>query len=136
MLHSQLVAGSRGFGVLPKNAFGYPKAMLAKPVTSWENTVPESEVVIFSCFFDSGQTVQCGADDVPLFGHPDFSRHGIADFLTTHHQHPAPAQLLPGNVLKLSSFIGTFQRQILAVGQLWTDRDVSEFINLAAIAFQ
>ena len=38
MLHSQPMAGSRGFGVLPKNAFGYPKAMLAKPVTGWERS--------------------------------------------------------------------------------------------------
>lgn len=47
MLHSQPMAGIRGFGVLPKNAFGYPKAMLAKPVTGWENTTLESEPVMF-----------------------------------------------------------------------------------------
>lgn len=47
MLRSQPMAGSRGFGVLPKNAFGYPKAMLAKPVTGWENTTLESEPVMF-----------------------------------------------------------------------------------------
>lgn len=41
------MADSRGFGVLPKNAFGYPKAMLAKPVTGWENTTLESEPVMF-----------------------------------------------------------------------------------------
>lgn len=47
MLHSQPMAGSRGFGEHPKNAFGYPKAMLAKPVTGWENTTLESEPVMF-----------------------------------------------------------------------------------------
>ena len=46
MLHSQPMAGNRGFGVLPKNAFGYPKAMLAKPVTGWENITLGSEPVI------------------------------------------------------------------------------------------
>ena len=112
--------------------------MLAKPVTGWEKSGlrRRSDGIVLASFFDSGQTIQCGADDVPLFGHPDFCGHGVADLFAAHHQHPAPAQLLPGNVLKLSLFIGTFQRQILAVGQLWTDRDVSEFINLAAITFQ
>lgn len=31
----------------PQNAFGYPNAMLAKPVTGWENTTLESEPVMF-----------------------------------------------------------------------------------------
>ena len=103
MLHSQPMAGIRGFGVLPKNAFGYPKAMLAKPVTGWEKSGlrRRSDGVVLASFLYSGQTIQCGADDVSLFGQPDFCGHGVADLLAAYHQHPAPAQLLAGDVVKI-----------------------------------
>src|SRR5699024_8604852 len=45
---NQAVAGSRGFGVLPKNAFGYPKAMLAKPVTGWKKTTCTADQMALS----------------------------------------------------------------------------------------
>ena len=117
MLHSQPMAGSRGFGVLPKNAFGYPKAMLAKPVTGWERSDlhRRADGIVLASFFDSGQTIQCGADDVPLFGHPDFCGHGVADLLAANHQHPAPAQLLAGNIVKIPLFIGVVQREVLPI---------------------
>ena len=84
--------GQPGVGVLPKNAFGYPKAMLAKPVTGWEKSGlrRRSDGVVLASFFDFGQTIQCGADDVSLFGQPDFCGHGVADLLAAYHQHPAP----------------------------------------------
>lgn len=117
MLHSQPMAGNRGFGVLPKNAFGYPKAMLAKPVTGWEKSGlrRRSDGIVLASFLDSGQTIQCGADDVPLFGHPDFCGHGVADLLAANHQHPAPAQLLAGNIVKIPLFIGVVQLKVLPI---------------------
>ena len=71
----------------PQDAFGYPNAMLAKPVTGWENTTAESEPVVLIRFLDFGKTIEGGADDIPLFGHADFSGHGIADLFAADHQH-------------------------------------------------
>ena len=109
--------------------------MLAKPVTSWENTTSGSEAVVFIRFLDLGKTVEGSADEIALFSHADFSGHGIADFLAADHQHSTSSQLLAGNALKFPFFIGVFQRQILAVRQFRTDGDISQFINLTAVAF-
>ena len=119
----------------PQDAFGYPNAMLAKPVTSWENTTSGSKAVVLIRFLDFGKTIEGRADEIALFSHADYSGHGIADFLAADHQHSASPQLLTGNVLKFPFFIGIFQRQILAVRQFRADGDISQFINLAAVAF-
>ena len=85
-------------------------------------------------FLNSGQPIEGGADEVALLCQPDFAGHGVADLIAAHHQHSAPAQLLPGDALELPLFIRVLRLQVLPVGQYWADRDVSQLVNLPAVA--
>ena len=110
--------------------------MLAKPVTGWQRKNDlESEAAILIRFLDLGKTVKGSADDISLFSGSNFSRHTVADLAAAHHQHPAPAQLLPGDAVEIPLFVGVARLEVLRFTQLWADGDVSELINLAAVAF-
>src|SRR5699024_10992778 len=112
--------------------------MLAKPVTGWEKSGlrRRSDGVVLASFLYSGQTIQCGADDVSLFGQPDFCGHGVADLLAAYYQHPAPAQLLAGHIVKMPLFIGVVQSKVLPIVQFGADGDVSKLVNFPAVPLQ
>ena len=95
----------------------------------------ESEATILIRFLDLGKTVKGGADKIAFFSSPNLSGHTVADFAAAHHQHTAPAQLLAGDVVEIPLFVGVVRLEVLRFTQLWADGDVSELINLAAVAF-
>ena len=74
---------------------------------------------------DFGKAVKGSADKVSLFRLTNLSGHSRADFISAHHQHPAPSQLLPGDAVKGPLFIGTFQGKILPVAESGTYGDIS-----------
>ena len=104
--------------------------MLAKPVTGWKRkNAAESEAAIFIRFLDFGKAVKGGADEISLFSGSNFSRHTVADLIPAHHQHTAPAQLLPGDAVEIPLFIGIVRLEVLRFTQFRTDGDVSQLIN-------
>ena len=109
--------------------------MLAKPVTGWQRKNDlESEATILIRFLDLGKTVEGGADEIAFFSGPDLSGHTVADFAAAHHQHTASAQFLAGDAMEIPLFVGVVRLEVLRFTQLWADGDVSELINLAAVA--
>ena len=58
----------------------------------------------------------------------------MADFTSAYHQHTAPAQLLVGDAVEIPLFIGVVRLKVLGLAQFRTDGNVSEFVNLAAVA--
>ena len=129
--------GSAGGWGAPQDAFGYPNAMLAKPVTGWQRkNAADLEAAILIRFLDFGKAVKGGADEISLFSGSNFSRHTVADFIPAHHQHTASAQLLAGDAVEIPLFIGVVLLEVLRFTQLRADGDVSEFVNLAAVAFE
>lgn len=46
---------------------------------------------------DLRQPLECGTDEMMLFGSTDLDGHLARDFSSAYHKHPAPGQLLPGN---------------------------------------
>ena len=96
--------------------------MLALPGTVWED---ESEGAVLSRPLDFGKAVKGSADKVSLFRLTNLSGHRRADFISAHHQHPAPSQLLPGDAVKGPFFIGNFQGEILPVAESGTYGDIS-----------
>ena len=50
-----------------QDAFGYPNAMLAKPVTGWKRkNAADLEAAVLIRFFDFGKAVKGGADEISL----------------------------------------------------------------------
>ena len=60
--------GSAGVWGASQDAFGYPNAMLAKPVTGWKRkNAADLEAAVLIRFFDFGKAVKGGADEISLF---------------------------------------------------------------------
>ena len=59
----------------------------------------------------------------------------MADLIPAYHQHAAPAQLLTGDAVEIPLFVGVIRLEVLRFTQLRADGDVSQLINLAAVAF-
>ena len=111
--------------------------MLAKPVTGWKRkNAADLEAAVLIRFLDFGKAVEGGADEISLFSGSNFGRHTVADFIPAHHQHTAPAQLLTGDAVEIPLFIGIVRLEVLRFTQFRADGNVSEFVNLAAVAFE
>ena len=128
-------------GRLDAGGWGSPQNALDIQTLCLQNQSPAGKIPRWnqspSCSSDSWfcQTFQRRTDNISLFGCTDFSGHGVADLIAAYHQHSASAQFLTGNILKFPFFIGIFHLQVLAVRKFRADRDISQFINLAAVAF-
>ena len=110
--------------------------MLAKPVTGWKRKNGlESEAAVLIRFLDLGKAVKGSADEIAFFSGPNFSGHTVADFIPAHHQHTAPAQLLTGDAVEIPLFVGIVRLEVLRFTQFRADGDISQLINLAAVAF-
>lgn len=110
--------------------------MLAKPVTGWQRkNAADLDAAVLIRFLDLGKAVERSADEIALFSGSNFSGHTVADFISAHHQHAAPAQLLAGDAVEIPLFVGVIRLEVLSFTQFRADGDVSELINLAAVAF-
>lgn len=94
----------------------------------------ESETAVLIRFLDFGKAVKGGAYNVFLFGGSNFGRHTVADFASAHYEHSASPQFLMRNTVKVPFFIRIIRLEVLYLTQLRADGNISQFINLAAVA--
>ena len=86
------------------------------------------------CLPDLRQPIECGTDEMMLFGSTDLDGHLARDFSSAYHKHPAPSQLLPGNFVHGLALLRVVGGQILVFTELGTDGHIAKPKHLFAVA--